>query len=506
MALMIVVFGAACEHKNEHSQSALIDINGPKESRFEHFVTRDQHKLMDGGKEFRFAGIHAPELHRIEQDAMGTCSHNGEPQGNYFKWPTAQEQENWIKAHVRAGTKAMRVYVLSIEAANDHLCGRETHILKPSSESGLPVLNEQAFVHYDRMIALAGQHGLRLILPFVDHWRWWGGRKDLAAFYGESEDALYDLNSKSYAAYLSIIEQVTNRKNTLTGRYYNQEKAILAWETGNELVGSTPEFVARTAAHIKRNAPKQLVVDGTYVNLLPSSIDDPNVDIISNHFYIEVGNNKPETIEKDLRFIAGKKAYLVGEFGLLPANQLQEIMHAVVDTEVDGARAVGGLIWGFRGHRHNGGFYWHAEGDKGYYSYHLPGFPEGDHNEEQVVVDIVRNAQARMNGLEKAPPLPVPEAPILRPIKDASNIRWMGAPVGRYYRVERAEALTGPWQTIIDNVSDGKNRFHPIDGRLFSDNNLEEGKSYFYRVFASNESGESAASNIEMYSPESAKD
>ena len=32
------------------------------------FITRDGHRLMTGEREFRFAGIHAPELHRIEND------------------------------------------------------------------------------------------------------------------------------------------------------------------------------------------------------------------------------------------------------------------------------------------------------------------------------------------------------------------------------------------------------------------------------------------------------
>ncbi|MGQ0452759.1 hypothetical protein ACT4UM_07600, partial [Bacillus sp. SS-TM] len=74
------------------------------------------------------------------------------------------------------------------------------------------------------------------------------------------------------------------------------------------------------------------------------------------------------------------------------------------------AQAAGGFIWGFRGHRHDGGFYWHKE-YTGHYSYHLPGFPvEGKANQEMEVVDLVRNASAQMAGLEKAPALPVPGA------------------------------------------------------------------------------------------------
>src|SRR5690606_3298623 len=136
---------------------------------FDHFITRDGHRLLDGKEEFRFAGIHAPELHRIEDDARGACKADPRGWGQYFKWPTADEQENWIKSLVYTGHKAMRVYVLSVETEFDAACERETHILKPTTPGGMPRLNEEAMVHYDRMIALADKHDLRLILRSEEH-------------------------------------------------------------------------------------------------------------------------------------------------------------------------------------------------------------------------------------------------------------------------------------------------------------------------------------------------
>jgi hypothetical protein len=471
---------------------------------FEHFITRDGHQLFDGDQEFRFAGIHAPELHRIEDDAKGVCPEDKRGWGQYFKWPSVAEQENWIKTLVRTGHKAMRIYVLSVEQEFDQVCGRETHILKPLQPKGMPRLNEAAMVVYDRMIALASEHKLRLILPFIDHWKWWGGREQLAAFYGEHEDDFYNVNSKTYQAYLNIIQQVITRKNTLTGRFYYQEKAIMAWETGNELKLSTAEFVAKTAAHIKALAPEQLVVDGTYLSLLPSSLDDPHVDIISNHFYTVNGNNKPQTIRDNLKFIGGKKAYLLGEFGLAPYKQLDEIMQTAVHYEVAGAKTragaktVGAFIWGFRGHREGGGFYWHKEGDGTHYSYHLPGFPEGAANQEVPVVSLVRKAQAQMAGLTNIVPLPIPEAPKLHTINDTLQINWLGAPTGQYYRIERKQLGDTEWQVIADEVSDGMNKFDPTKDVLFQDfSELDQG-TYQYRVIALNESGESAPSNVQQ--------
>lgn len=466
---------------------------------FDHFITRKGAQLFDGEQSFRFAGIHAPELHRIENDALGVCTDDPRGWGQYFQWPTADEQENWIKALARSGHKAMRIYVLSVAHSSDKACGRETHILPPLKKGGMPRLNETAMQVYDRMIALADENQLRLILPFIDHWQWWGGREQLAAFYDESQEAFYDVNSHTYQAYLDIIKQVITRKNTLTGRHYYDEKAIMAWETGNELKDTNQSFLERTVAHIDKLAPHQLVVDGNYLELKEYSMNNPHVDIISNHFYTVNDNNKPATIKENLAQIAGRKAYMVGEFGLTDAATLNDIMQTAVHYERDGAQAIGAFIWGFRGHRHDGGFYFHKE-YTGHYSYHLPGFEDAKDNEELEVVNLVRLAQAQMNGQTQAPPLPVPEAPILRPIETLNNIRWMGAPLGQRYRVERAAEKDGPWKVIGDNISDGQQHFDPAVDTLFADNQaLSKGESYYYRVIAINDSGESAPSNLASF-------
>ncbi|PWW06965.1 CBM35 domain-containing protein [Mangrovibacter plantisponsor] len=469
-----------------------------EQSHFEHFITRDGARLLDGDKVFRFAGIHAPELHRIEDDARGPCKADPRGWGQYFKWPTPDEQENWIKAIVRTGAKAERVYVLSVQQEFDKACGRETHILAPSTPDGMPRLNEKAMEVYDNMIAQADKQGLRLILPFIDHWWWWGGREQLAAFYHEKPEDFYRTDSKTYKAYLDIIKQVITRKNTITGRSYFDEKAIMAWETGNELEDTNAAFLKTTAAWIKKWAPHQLVIDGTYKKINAFALTDPNVDIISNHYYTNADNNHPEQVTKDLTAIGGKKVYLVGEFGLLDSHDLDSIMQAIVHTKVNGAQAAGGFIWGFRGHRHEGGFYWHKE-YTGHYSYHLPGFPsEGKANQEMEVVNLVRKASAQLAGQEKVPPLPVPEPPKLRETTSPFAINWMGSPTGRYYDVERATSVTGPWKLVGKNISDGVNRWDPTTMNLFRDNyrELTLGETLYYRVIAKNESGASQPSNI----------
>jgi hypothetical protein len=250
-------------------------------------------------------------------------------------------------------------------------------------------------------------------------------------------------------------------------------------------------------AFIDALAPHQLIVDGTYLSINDFAINNAHVDIISNHFYTVNGNNNSNTIKKNLKKIAGKKAYMVGEFGLEDASIIKNIMHTAVHHEEQGAETIGAFVWGFRGHRHDGGFYFHREGT-GHYSYRLPGFSAADYNQENTVIDIVRTAIAGMNGSKVVAKLAVPEAPKLREITSAKNIKWMGSPLGRSYRMERSEKETGPWLVIADKLSDGKPQFNPAVDTLFSDDDaLQKDKIYYYRVIGINESGESKPSNIQ---------
>lgn len=493
--ISVLILGIGCSKEFPQGMSSFTDAYGSSGSNFKHFITRQGSALFDGDREFRFAGFLAPELHRIEDDSKGTCKGDSRPWAQHFKWPVKEEQENTIKAMKFSGQKVTRMYTLSIAQEHDHSCGRETHILKPTGKDGMPILNEKAMVIYDRMIALADQNGLRLIVPFIDHWEWWGGRTQLAAFYGEKSADLLDINSRTYKAYQYIIQQVITRKNTITGRYYSDEKVIMAWETGNELKDTEEPFLRETAKLIRKLAPNQLIIDGTYLKINDFALNDPNIDIISNHFYAVNGNLNPEQVFKDLKAVNGKKAYLVGEYGLTDVKQLQEITDAIVNHRYKGHAVIGGMIWGLRGQRHNGGFYYHKEESTGHRSYRLPGFPEGNANQELEVIQMIRNAQARMDGQTQPPPWPIPETPKLLPIKDRVKINWMGSPAGRYYRIERSTTAQGPWTTIAKGISNGADPFDPEKDTLYTDKTAQSYQSTYYRIFAGNESGESGPSN-----------
>ena len=87
----------------------------------------------------------------------------------------------------------------------------------------------------DSLIASATEAGIRLILPLVNQWPDFGGiHFYLQALNLPDEPAVFFRSPHAQNACLRWIEHVVTRHNTLTGRAYADEPAILAWELINE--------------------------------------------------------------------------------------------------------------------------------------------------------------------------------------------------------------------------------------------------------------------------------
>ncbi|WP_250464786.1 cellulase family glycosylhydrolase [Microbulbifer litoralis] len=519
LALIAAGAGASTDGLPDHCRVPELpgsEHRAPDFDGFEHFITRDGYRLMDGGQPLRFIGLHATELHRIEDDVASASSTLGK--ADHFRWPTAREQDNWIRSLVYSGHTATRIYTLSVDdiaLPQSVRANMPAHIVR-DPDSGEIRLDETAMRVFDRMVYLAGRHGLRLIVPVIDHWSWWGGRRELAKMVGEADRVtqesgpLYDVDSKTYAAYRRIVEQLLTRKNTCTGREYRKEKAIMAWETGNELRGTNREFLARTAALIKRLAPDQLLIDGDQQadNTNPADVAtvengeflgllDPNVDIQSNHYY---GSYMSPDVVRRQATLAKKfnKPLFIGEYGL----EKMAAIRAVTEAWVSEPAVAGGLVWGFRGRRETGGFYWHREFN-GHMSYHLPGFPANRDNQEAPVIGLIREMQARITGDARAKHFaahwPEPAAPLLHPVGPNGEINWMGAPTGQSYRLYRSDDGGESWALLERELTDGRNGWNPAEMDLYRDEAVPEDGCYRYRLVAVNEAGKSPPSNMQSY-------
>ncbi|KAJ3099549.1 hypothetical protein HDU97_002950 [Phlyctochytrium planicorne] len=172
-------------------------------------------------------------------------------------------------------------------------------------------INEDLFAGLDMAIAQAGVHGVRIILPFIDHWQWWGGVEDFTAYYGKPKNAFYT-DEEIILGFEALVSHVVQRVNTVTGVKYSDDPSILAWETGNELGGYEgykipAAWTGRIARTIKAVDGNHLVSDGGYqVNGWEDAVlADQMVDMHSGHYYSLPAGFVPQTVVRSGRVGAG---------------------------------------------------------------------------------------------------------------------------------------------------------------------------------------------------------
>jgi mannan endo-1,4-beta-mannosidase len=438
-------------------------------AQFKTFVTRQGDRLMDGERTFRFISLNVPNLHYIE-DNLGLTETNPWRISSDFEISDAL---NTIK---QMGGKVARIYVLSVKRPDD---GPEIvrHVEGPGR------FNEEAFKGLDRALQIANEVGIRLIIPFVDNWKWWGGPADYAAMRGKPKEAFWT-DPQLIADIESTIHFVINRVNTVTGIPYKDDKAILAWETGNEL---RPPFswTREIAAYVKSQDHNHLLLEGVhYKDLSTEAIEDPNLDILSSHHYGDPRVSL-EAIAANAKMARGKKPYIVGEYGLIPTQDLLAITDTIIHQGI-----AGGMVWSLRFRNRDGGFYFHHE-YYNYSAYHWPGFSTGTPYDERVVLSMLRSKAYEIDSTVP-PRLPVPPPPVLLESADVSALSWRGSVGAQSYLVERRDADSSVWRIAGHNIDECRVQYRP----LFSDEAVDFGRKYFYRVQALNESGASEYSNV----------
>lgn len=443
-----------------------------------HFITRSGDKLMEGKQEYRFISFNIPNLHIVEDNMPFEAT-------NEWRFPDEFEITDALLTVRQMGGRVARTYVLSIcrkESPNPIPC----HVRKPGE------FNEEAFRAIDKVLEVANRIGVRVIIPLVDNWKWWGGIEQYAEYRGKSA-ADFWTDRGVIEDFKKTVDFVINRRNTFTGKLYKEDKAILAWETGNELY-STYQWTKEIAAYIKSLDSNHLVLDGFYIGareIQPEALDDPNIDIVSSHHYPGPNKGAAEMAADIVRFreqIGGKKAYIEGEVGFIPVAGMERVLDTVIRSGLSGA-----LGWSLRFHNRDGGFYWHSEPSGGglYKAYHYPGFATGDAYEETALLKLMRAKAHEIRGLP-VPRQETPAAPRLLPIKSVAAISWQGSVGASGYDIERVAASNGPWTLTGENVDDTWVQYRS----LFADVTAEPGNSYYYRVRARNAAGRSAPSNV----------
>lgn len=443
-----------------------------------HFITRSGDKLWEGQQEYRFISFNIPNLHVVEDNMQFEAT-------NEWRFPDEFEITDALMSVKQMGGRVTRTYVVSIcrkEGPNPIPC----HVKRPGE------FNEEAFRTLDKVLEVAARVGVRVIIPLVDNWKWWGGIEQYAEYRGKPA-ADFWTDRGVIEDFKKTVSFVINRRNTFTGTLYKDDKAILAWETGNELYSTYP-WTKEIAAQIKSLDSNHLVLDGFYIGskeIQSEALEDPNIDIVSSHHYPGPNKGATEMAADIVRFrrqIGGKKAYIEGEVGFIPVAGMERVLDTVISNGLSGA-----MGWSLRFHNRDGGFYWHSEPSGGglYKAYHYPGFITGDAYEERALLKLMRAKAYEIRGLP-VPAQEIPAAPTLLEIKSVAAISWQGSVGASGYDVERAATSNGPWTVVGMNVDDTWTQYRS----LFADATAEPGNSYYYRVRSRNAAGSSTPSNV----------
>ncbi len=399
---------------------------------------------------------------------------------NPWRLPDEFEIADALKSIKQQGGQVVRIYTLSVRKADD-TDDIPRHVLGPGK------FNEDAFRALDKVMELANETGVRVIIPFVDNWSWWGGKAEYAAFRGKEAGAFWT-DPQVIEDYEKTVAYLINRTNVFTGLKYKDDRALLAWETGNELQ-CPPSWTAQVVPYIKSLDANHLVIDGYHTSLLrDESISETDVDIVTTHHYPKDPMAFIEQVKSNMKKAEGKKPYFIGEFGFMSTAAIEKFLDMIIHSNVSGA-----LIWSLRIHNRDGGFYWHSEPAAGYLykAYHWPGFQSGNEYDEKNLLHLLQRKAFAIRGLAVPPQTP-PSAPILLPIKNTARISWQGSVGAVSYNVERAQNKNGPWKPVGTNISDAEVQYSP----LFSDMSAKLDAEYFYRVVAVNAAGKSKPSNI----------
>lgn len=458
------------------------------------FITRQGDQLMEGDTPFRFFGLCASTLNMNKEQILPDWSN---------RWPDEFEMRSSLDHLRRLGARATRVGIgLSIASPKDpgahvHVTARRTY-------------NDEAFRALDRLLALAREYDVRIIFPFIasQSFKNTRGVDEFGALAGQPAGSFWtDPGVKE--DFKHLLSFVLNRRNTVNGLLYKDDSTILAWQLGNEFdsyapdrglksadwTGAIRDWSLEMAAHLKAEAPRHLVMEAGGVDHA-ALLADPHIDLLSAHLYEYWARFKGEPwdlapVARERReALRGLKPLVVDELGLASYANLRALLEAIRETGI-----AGGLLWGIRGHRRDGGWYYHNEGGTPVNSYHPPGFPAGHAYEERRTLDLLRREAWAIRG-RPVPPVEKPTGtPELLPL--AEGFTWRGCAGASAYRLERAPKADGPWEVVATGLHDSviadvkalEAAGASAPTVLWHDERAAPGETWFYRLQAYNEAG-----------------
>lgn len=147
--------------------------------------------------------------------------------------------------------------------------------------------------------------------------RWAGFDLTQAKDSNNPEIQQFYTNATIVSTFKDYIKTLLTHRNQYNNLTYAEDPTIFAYESGNELLGSTwgdmdcpADWVRDIATYVKSLAPQKLFFDGTY-GINKTHLGIAEVDVFSDHFY--PADNKKLQAGIDAVEGAGK-VYFAGEY------------------------------------------------------------------------------------------------------------------------------------------------------------------------------------------------
>jgi hypothetical protein len=442
------------------------------------FISRKGDQLNDGDKILRFIGVNAPS---ITGHYDGYKNTNPDCRYAYDPMELTFEMENYFKDMDQMGVTVFRNWgILVADGSNEY----EALVEGPHK------YNETAFRRIDKMLQLCHRYNMRVILCLVKENAYWGGTAAFSKLHGGGDYYNTPAVKDGFKHFLSTI---ANRKNYYTGVDYKDDKAILAWEFGNEVPNDKVEWINEMANYLKNIDPNHLIADPRRANS-PEQMARLVEDVVNNCEKIDIVKtrqypNYKGTVHELWAVCKGKRPMIVDEFQRM--DGFKESLDGIINTGTSG-----GMLWSLMKNQFRGGIGGHALMHS--YSWggsRWPGFNSGEYFNETKNLMLIREYSYKIRGLD-IPALPAPlDAPYMYNSSDkgVAELKWRCSSGARYYIVERATSKSGPWVNISGDLDISFNLyFYP----MFTDSSASLGTKYYYRVKGKNASGITPSSNI----------
>jgi len=445
---------------------------------FAYYITKIGDKLYDGQKVFRFIGVNAPSINGQYDGYKYT-----NPESGYAYDPTelSYEMESYLKDMSQMGVTVFRTWGITVAKGSNEYEALVT---------GANTYNKVALRRIDKMLQLCNRYGMRTILCLVKENGYWGGSAAFRALYGGGN---YYTAPAVKEGFKHLLKTISNRKNFYTGVSYRDDKAILAWEFGNEVPNNQVAWIDEMSTYLKGIDPHHLIADPRRANgveQMATLVNDvlhrcKNIDFVKTRQY----PNYSGTVDELWAVCKGKIPMIIDEFQRI--DGFEKTLQRVEQTGTTGA-----LLWSLMKYQYKGGIRGHAL----FHAYswggsRWPGFNSGAYFNEEKNLQAIRNYSYKIRGAT-TPSLPAPYGkPFLYRSggQNAAALKWRCTPGARFYVVERARSKTGPWTSVSGDIDISFNLYYYP---MFTESSATIGAAWYYRVKGKNTSGITGPSNI----------